>query len=218
MEVEFDNIDEIDYSNIPLEAIGKNILEIGVSKRIINTHLWPKIREGTYTGIDVVNRVKDTEILNVIEHDIQTYDFGDAMFDTIISVHTFEHINLWNWPALFQKLKDILVIGGKMIIVLPHNQPFRGYPNFPDILTVHDSYGQHLVFGITERMLEYFLPNAQFYKKHRFIFRQDGCSLIWAIGRLIKRLLIGKFVGDFSPIRRNIYAIWEKRETEISYQ
>ena len=205
----FINKEEIDYSNIPLSVIGENVLEVGVSTRIVNSHLWSKIKQGRYTGIDVVNRVKDTD-LNIIVHDVCTYDFKDEKFDTIISVQTFEHINLWDWPEVFRKLKSILLPGGKLIIVLPHNEKSNkrrdGAQQFPQCLTLHDRFQQHLVFGINRKMLEHFLPGAHIYRKTRFIFRQDGCSLVWGVLRFIKRLAF----GGFYPIRRNIYAIWSK--------
>lgn len=198
---------EVDYKDIPIDAIGRNVLEIGVSNRIMNSHLWDKISHGSYTGIDVVNRIPEKKHLRIIEQDIREYYFHPTdKFDTIISVQTFEHINLWDWAGLFEKLKAALLPGGKLIIVLPHNQQFKGYPNFPDILTIHDSSTQHIVFGITQKMLEFYLPGAEFYIRRNFFWRQDGCSLLWAIGRFVKRLII----RNFNPIRRNIYAIWTK--------
>ena len=202
-----DNEITMDYKDIPLEAIGNRVLEVGVSSRIMQTHLWPKISLGSYTGIDVVNRVKDENIL-IIEEDIRDHIFPEnEKYDTIISVHTFEHINLWDWPAIFEKLKSVLAVGGKFILVLPHNQQFRGYPNFPKILLNLDRYQQHLVFGINQKMLRYFLPDCTIFRRNHFFWRQDGCSLVWAIGRFIRRIL----TRNFNPIRRNIYAIWEKK-------
>lgn len=198
---------EIDYKDIPIDAIGRNVLEIGVSDRIMKSHLWDKISQGQYTGIDVVNRVPEKTHLRIIEQDIREYTFHPSdKFDTIISMHTFEHIDLWDWMSIFDKLKAALLPGGKLIIGLPHRQSFKGYPNFPDMLTDYDSYMQHIVFGIDQNMLAYFLPGAEFYIRRNFFWRQDGASLIWAIGRFIKRLI----VKNFNPIRRNIYAIWTK--------
>lgn len=203
--LKFENTEEVDYVNIPIEMIGKDVLEVGVSNRIFNTHLWDKISQGSYTGIDIINRVKHIKGIRVIEADIRTYEFNET-FDTIISVHTLEHIDLWDWKLIFDKLKSVLNPGGKIIINVPHNEKSRGYSNFPKCLTDWDRHQQHVVFGITKEMLHYFLPGCFVYRKTKFFWRQDGCSLIWAIGRFIKRL----FIGDFSPIRRNIYAVWEK--------
>lgn len=206
--LEHDNIEEIDYVHIPAYVIGKNMLEIGVSKRIFNTHLYQKLKEndGTFTGLDIINRVNISDI-TLIEADVKNYDFDQKVkYDTILSCHTFEHIDLWEWEKIFTKLKGIS--NGYIVICLPYKETGRGYTNFPECLDVWDTYQQHIVFNITKKMMRYYFPGSKIFTKTAFIFRQDDCRLIWAIGRFIKRI----FFGPIWPIRRNIYTIWKKKE------
>jgi len=200
-----------DYDIIDPKLLGDTILEVGVSERIFASKLWKTkvANDGVpeYVGIDAVRRVADHRI---IEANIVTCELNhEEKFDTILMIQTLEHINLWDWPQVIQKLKNVLKEGGYFIVSVPYKQNYQEDFRFPYWLEHYDRYQQHLVFRINKNMLEHFFPEAQFAIKWRIIFRQDGANILWASGRFIKRLL----TKGYPPIRRSLYCIWQKVAT-----
>jgi SAM-dependent methyltransferase len=215
-QLDYTNNPTIDYDHIPVNIIGTNVLEIGVSQRLFLSALWKKRHEGqspvNYTGIDVFPPQEvNCDHAHIIQANIVDYEFPEftsEYWDTILSVQTFEHINLWDWAKVFAKLKDVLKPQGYMVITVPYKERYWDQLNFPTGLVKYHRYQQHLVHGITKEMMEYFLPGAKFFIKWRIMFRQDGANIIWATGRFVKRL----FTRVFPPWRRTLYCIWQKQE------
>ncbi len=193
------------YDDIPLEIIGKKILEIGVHPRILNSRIWPKISQGSYTGIDVVIREADKLTgLDIIQADILDYEITDK-YDTIILIEVMEHIHFAFWKDLIQKFIDVLVPSGYLIISTPYNQKPFHFLKYYEHLHFEDNYRFHTVFAIDRTLMRYFLPKCQIKIITSFWWRQDNAGLIHASLRFIKRLLFG-----ISPIKRNIMVFWQK--------
>ena len=193
------------YDDIPLEYIGKNILEIGVHPRIRKSKIWSKITQGKYTGIDIVIREPDKlKGLNLIQADILEYDLTEK-YDTIILIEVMEHIHFGKWKELLQKFRDALDIGGYLILSTPYKQTPLNYVSYPENMGVDDNYQFHTVFSIEEKLWNYFLPNCETKRIKSYWWRQDNAPLIHATQRFIHRLIFG-----LSPIKRNILVCWQK--------
>ncbi len=194
-----------EYDDIPLEMIGKNILEIGVNqKRILSSRLKSKILEGNYLGIDIEPRPGP---LNVIQANIWGYDLRQK-FDTILIISVLEHIELCDWDGIIKKLMDSLNPGGYLIAAVPYKQKLRDYVYSTDYNVSRDQL--HTIFGIDRKVMLRYFPHAQIKIIKRIWWRQDGANVIWATFRFLKRLFFGE-----SPIKRNIMVFWRREKTTL---
>lgn len=189
------------YDQIPIEKIGKNILEIGIHPRILESKIWPKIAQGNYLGIDSVIRFKSE--LNVIKANILDYNIKKK-YDTIILIEVLEHIHFGEWEKLIIKLKNALIKDGYLIISTPYNQLINDYLKLSENQD-WDLYQTHTVFGINQEVMKYFFPGCEIKLVRRIKWREDNCNLIWAIGRFLKRYFFG-----INPISKVIMIFWKK--------
>lgn len=192
------------YDLIPLECVGQNILDVGAGRQpILRSKLKSKVLQNNYQGIDIspLGRSYKVEKADIIDYPIR-----ENYFDTIIMVEVLEHIHFQHWYPITHKLKYGLKNGGYLILTTPYKEkPSDFMYSIPKLLKMPAQI--HTVFGINKKIMRHYFPNCQIKFISRLMFRQDNCSLIWAIGRLLKRIFFGPF-----PFKRNIMIIWKKNE------
>jgi hypothetical protein len=171
----------IHYNEVPAYCLGGNILDVGSSNGYGAFHSVHKAHflENNYLGIDIQNF--DKCFLPVVNDDI--FEFStDTRFDTILILHTIEHIEIERWFALFTRLQELLAPRGYLVV----NVPFREL--------YHPETHEHMVhevFNIDEKLLSKFCSFNSFrrIRKERIYFRQEGERFVWAILRFLKRIL-----------------------------
>lgn len=176
------------YNAIDIDLIGKKVLEIGCSdENILNSKLSDRIMKADYTGIDMMNKCK---VLSVIKADIINYELTEK-YDTILMIEVLEHIHLRNWEPLLKKLKNALTTGGNLIVSVPAKQKMNRYLQY-----WNTNYWEiHTIFNIDKKILRFFFPEKTVKIKfvRLVIFNQDNKSILWAVGRFIKRILINRW-------------------------
>lgn len=191
---------ETQYDDIPLEYIGKNILEVGVNTRILNSQIWAKIKQGDYLGIDIM--IRNESKLNTIQANILDYEIKQK-FDTILMIEVLEHIHLREWISLIDKLKNALIDDGYLIVSTPYKRTFKNYLGTYKYL---DRFQVHTIFGINRQIMNHFFNGCKIKIIRTVLWRQDNAKLEWAIVRFLKRLLFGPL-----PFNRNIMIFWQKK-------
>lgn len=191
------------YNKIPLELVGKNILEIGPGKQpILSSKLKNKVLNNNYIGIDV----DPTPGYAITKGDIINIQLEQDFFDTIIMLEVLEHIHLKYWKNVITKLKDSLEEGGWLIISTPHMERLSDFIHSK----MSSPYDYHTVFGINKRVMNYYFPNCSFKMVYYLWFREENERFLKCFGRFVKRLA---GFGSF-PLKRTLMMFWQKRRIE----
>jgi len=189
---------KISHDLIPDYVFGGSILDIGAdlgfnqincrhSKRFLEAN-----KNGNYLGIEIKRR--DKPLLNIIETDIFKWR-NTKKYDLILAIELIEHIQFRDWVKLFNKLKNWVAINGYLVITTPANESLEKYLQNHEktILGVYpfsNYYQTHVVFGITKKVIRYFLPNAKINTYYRKSNRIADESWFRTIARFFKRILI----------------------------
>jgi len=188
------------YNIIPEKFLKSPIFEFGSGEGIRQVECKHKkfFLESDYLGIDLLEHIRPE--LNIIQEDILQFK-TNRKFTTILSIGTLEHIPLDKWSFVVDKLKNLCVKKGNIVIFVPYKESVNQYMN-----GVED----HLVFGITKEFMLHFFPEAKVKIIYEEMLRQHGESLIWAIGRWFKRLMMLDLkIFKIIPRRVGLLVIWE---------
>lgn len=191
------------YNLIPDEIItDKSILDIGANNGLLQlgSRHKDKFLLNDYLGIDV--NPPETVHLPIIQADLFNFK-PEKLYDLVICIEVLEHIALRDWSLAFKKLKSFTKKDGCLFITVPHNQHMNSYLHKMAKLPYHQ---KHVVFGITERTVHFFLNNADIHTvKHPSLWREPNEGYIKPTLRLIKR-----FLTRHHYFKHGIVAIWKK--------
>lgn len=192
------------------------ILEFGSgdgNSQVESRHASFFMSEG-YVGIDI--RTDISPKINIINSDVFEYE-TDTKFDTVLAIAVIEHIPFSYWPKLFDKLKSLTKEGGYIVILVPHDERLSDYitsEDYDHCLKHYPVVGHgvpcHVVHGITEKVLQHFLPGADVIEVRRKLnFREEGEGLLRPTLRFVKRVLTRhKYIREFRK-RYLLIAIWK---------
>jgi len=179
---------------IPDYLFRGRILEIGgrYPERILaSRHRDAVLRaneEGRWLGIDIEPSTNDS-LLRFRQQDLFESELNES-WDTVLACELIEHIELRSWPQMFEIFKGLLRPSGWLFISCPYREPVSNIKNYLSNYYPHDPANIHVVFGIDEGLVRQFLPTAEsrILKIHE-PFREDGESLVWVVGRELKRIV-----------------------------
>lgn len=194
----------IRYNLIPEGILKGKCLEIGagIGERQVLSNYADFFRTGDYLGID--NLVTTTVNLPFIKADVFVIDFPEATFDVILAIEVVEHFSITLWPEFFDRVCKWLKPKGFLYITVPYNETARLYKKKWPCYSVHE------VFGIKEKTIRVFLPDAKIQlHNHPYLLHGPDRSLLWRIGRCIKRVLTRH---DFVKSRMTI--LWQKGDKQ----
>ena len=192
------------YDAIPEHFIGESVLEVGCSDNILESKLRNKILEAKpYVCVDVTDK---TPCFPIIHADILKYRF-ERKYDTIIMIEVLEHVHLRDWNTLVNKLKANVNLGGYLIISVPAHQKLEDYLTY-----WNTSYFEiHTIFQITRKALRFLFPEFSLKHVRYIVFNPDHKSFVWALGRLLKRLLVKGMLWKKLPVLRESFIMfWQK--------
>lgn len=203
------SITPIHYDKLPDYVFenAESILDVGCMSGLNallsrhRQHFLAAEQRGDYLGLDIQQQEKQY-LQPIVCDDILTTNIS-KQFDVVLCLHVIEHIPFEKWPQLFMILCDRVALCGYLVIRCPHDDP-------PEL-----NYGhQHLVFHIQPDMLRTFLPGARIFKQRRRYehFRNEGESLIWAMGRFIWRILTRHYYRYRLLGNYEVVAIWKKED------
>lgn len=213
------DIDTVDYDNIPAEVLGDYLLEIGPGSgeiQLASKHgEWFKslTKEYHWKGIEKKPFLGGAPYLHYCEtiENLCKSDFCPGLFDTIIASHVIEHVDIRDWKETFDKLLYWLKPGGHLIIMVPYKE--KHLPAF-QVYEAKDL--DHSVYHINKKLLRHFIPGKiKFNLFLRVVFRDKGESFWRALGRYFKRVIKGHYyVTGMFPGRLILMAI-HKKEAEL---
>lgn len=218
------------YDDIPDYVFGKTILDIGSgdgSSQLQSIHK-DKFLSADYLGLDVRAPILDKK-MHIFSADIVNFEFETKrVWDTILAIAVMEHIPFSKWELLFEKLCSWVSPNGYLVVMTPSAENINNYIYSKDYLSHKNNpmYGLnspsncHVVFDITPKLLRFVMPKAKIKELRCSIsdipFREDGESFLWAIGRLIKRILTFHpyFYQHIRKIgrKKHLLAIWCNKE------
>ncbi|MHA2191474.1 MAG: methyltransferase domain-containing protein [Candidatus Thorarchaeota archaeon] len=180
------------YNSIPSEILQGHVLEVGARYgRILHSEHRNKVlelnRDGKWLSMDLAEYHHDFPLKNESTNlfDVQE----DRTWDTIIALEFIEHICVRDWGKMFSKFKSLLNEGGHLYLTTPYKEPIMNIPNY------YENHGDdpaniHVVFGIDEILIQYFLPDAICrVLKMRHPFRDEGDTLTHAVFRELHRII-----------------------------
>lgn len=198
-----------EYVNlIPDYVFGDTLLDVGagIGFSQLNSRHKEKFRElndnGSYLGIEI--EIIGDPLLNMKEIDILQFE-TNKKFDTVLAISVLEHISYRKWPVLAKKLKSWINKGGYLVIIVPAKEKIDGRLDQSNI----DYYNQHVVFGVTKKVLKHFYPNSMILTRKISVFRREGESFVHAVGRLIKRCVLSR---PYYLSKEDAYIVIWKRE------
>ena len=202
---------------IPDYVFGESLLDIGAdlgANQLGSRHRKKFItlsNNGAYLGIDIKQR--ELPLLKIIEQDIFTWK-TDRKFDTILMVEVIEHIQFRDWVKLFEKVKSLLNPNGYLYLSTPANEKLQNYlKNAEKTILGEDNYSDyyqcHVVFGITKKVIRYFLPNAKIGTYYRKRWKQ-GHGKIMSFARIVKRIITLDIT--VIPYKFSYIVVWRKEK------
>lgn len=201
------------YNEIPERCIrnAKSILDVGSSDGSMAKYsnygrFFDKVNDsGNYLGIDI-QQFQHT-CYNILQQDILRF-VPERDYDLIVALHVLEHIDIASWKELFEKLYSCVAAGGYLVVNVPFQQHEVEH-------TFECAAMQHKIFGIDKQMLERFLPGGRYLysKGRRWYFREPGEFLLYAVFRLVFRVLTWHPYSIFRLKGRpcRIIGVWRKR-------
>ena len=115
-----------------------NVLEIGGATGNLFNNFLTETKHFTWNILEPCSEVKAKDKrLRVHKGFLETYDFGDEKFDTVIHSHVLEHT--YNPLEFIEKISDLTIMGGTQYISIPNMRHAleMGYMN---MLTFEHSY------------------------------------------------------------------------------
>lgn len=193
------------YSDIPEKIlIGKRILDVGSGtgkNQLISRHcniFLDASQNGLYLGVE--KELRGIPWLFTIQEDIRNIVPYKNSFDTILLMHSLEHIPIVHWAGLFNKLKKILTPNGWIVIACPFDE---------NILFKRDS--EHVVSNITLNTLEEYLPNVQIFRANvKYPKRGNLKSAVW----WFRQFMSGVRYVPLGLTRYSFIAFWQNDEKE----
>lgn len=169
--------------------------------------------EGRWLSIDLVQPLESP--LNFEQRDLFDMDVGEK-WDSIICCEVIEHIELRRWPDMFHIFRGLLRPSGRLFITTPYKESVLNIGYHLDTNYPHDPANIHVVFDISERLIELFLPGAEFQvlrAYHRF--RENDETLLWALGRGIWRILRRHpYAWRWARPKKWLSVLWRKKRFE----
>jgi hypothetical protein len=206
------------YDQIPDSLFQGELLEIGArygEGQLASRHrerFIEKSRDGSYWGIDLLLRQSPLRIIQMDFLEMKT----TKRFDTVLAIEVLEHISLCHWSRFIHKMVDMLRPSGHLFLTMPFNESTNSV--IEQLNHCGDKpFDGHVTYGITPRLIEVWLQGATFKRKrHRVYWREDGESLLWAIGRAIKRIVTGHphAWGWTGLTSSSLIVHWQKEERE----
>ncbi len=190
------------YDAIPEELFQNvlTILEIGCNEqKLLRSKIGKYITKKNYSCLDVQSF--NSGSLPFIQADIVNYEI-QKKYGMIIISEVLEHIHFRDWNSVITKLKNALTLGGVLVVTIPCQEKMSKYIQHFG----HQSnyYQFHTIFGIDRQVINHFFPDAKVKKLRYYAFRGDNASLLWAIGRFLKRIIIGSHL-----FRKTWLVIWK---------
>jgi trans-aconitate 2-methyltransferase len=138
--------------------INHSVLEMGCGIGSLTGLLAKYLKNGHLLSIDLspesINIAKENlskfKNLNLVAHDITSYEFGKTLFDAIVLPDVLEHIPLELHFNLFEKMSKILKPDGFVFINIPNPEYLEWcIENRPDLLQIIDQpiYTSELVIN-----------------------------------------------------------------------
>ena len=190
------------YNSIPYEVLKSPILEFGPGEGLRQVQCKHKdvFLTADYLGIDLLK--PEFPELNIIQGDILDFESG-KQFQTIIMIGVLEHISLDQWPLVAEKLKSLCLKGGNVVLFVPHKESIDNYMVYK---------GDHLVYGITKKFMDYFFPGANISMIYDQRIRYgERFGFLKAAGRFVKSLIfLEKRALKIIPQRVGLLVVWSK--------
>ncbi len=189
------------YDAIPEELFHNvgSVLEIGCNlQKLLRSKIGKYLNKDNYFCLDIQPQYV---YFNFIQADIVTYEIQEN-YDMIIISEVLEHIHFRDWNSVITKLKNALNPNGVLIVTVPCNESLSSYIKNFDHQSIY--YQFHTVFGINKFVIKHFFPDATIKKLRYYAFRYDNASLIWALGRFLKRVFLGCHL-----FRKSWLVIWK---------
>lgn len=206
------------YNAIPDCILNGSIFEIGArygEAQLASRHratFLSKNKIGEYIGIDIL--ASDSE-LTIVQKDFLTDDLGESQYATILALAVLEHVCLRQWPKFFNKVRKYLRPGGTFYMTVPFNERLERLKIYIPTFDTESTSG-HVVYGITEKMIRLFFPDAECHVEQKHIpIRNDGEKRFKAICRFLRRILHGiNAYNDATLMFRDLVVIWKQKEVE----
>jgi len=204
------------YDSIPVGLFMGNTLEIGARYgRILHSKHRERVLAlndaGKWLSLDLVDYPADFPLRN---ESMNLFDVSeDRKWDTVIALELIEHISVRDWEKMFSKFKSMLNEGGHLYVTTPYKEPIKHIPTYFENHR-DDPANIHVVFGIDEDLIRYFLPNAECkILKMRYPFREKGETYRHAVLREIHRNITrNKYRHRFLQTERWLSIHWQKEK------
>ena len=204
------------YNEIPDWSIrnANSVLDVGASDGSMAKFsrygsIFDRVNDaGDYLGLDI--QEFDYSYYNIIKRDLRDF-VAVRHYDLVLASHVIEHIELEEWPRIFDELFGCVSKGGYLVVMVPFKQSETGY-------TCECSPMRHKVFDIDKIMLESFLPGGQYlYSRCGWRhFRDKGEFFPYALFRFVFRALTFHPYSVFNQkgLISQIVGVWRKRFEE----
>ena len=163
----------VTLDNLPTQASAPRVLDLGCGTGNLSAALLERYPQAEVHLVDSSNkminfskqRFAEEQRMHFHEQDFMTLDFGESVFDHIISHITIHHLDDVAKKQLFQRVHEWLMPGG----VFSYCDIFRGIRH--DIHERHIAQWQKASYklGATEEQWNHFMYHDQRYDQHTSI-------------------------------------------------